>query len=132
MGPVDVEKLDEEIRKLQELRRLASDPSLARFFVNSNGHKSTSGITEASMNAVVNAAASTGVSATVLAVCRSLSGEFTIREVFAGMNARGYAFKGNAKKAVANALRKLSTGSNPKIKIVRASSGRRPIAYVNP
>lgn len=123
MNTVDLTKLDEEIRKLQELRRLASDPSLARFFITSNGHNRTA--------VTSNEESATGsVSGTVLEICRSLDGEFTIREVLAGMNARGFDFAGsNPQRAVGNALKRL-TGKH-QIKVVRESSGRSPVVYVN-
>jgi ribosomal protein L28 len=116
---INVDKLDSTIAKLQELRRLATDPALAPF-VRVTGQRSRNGNTPAESEAARNGRGQ--LKAAVLAACQRL-GEFTIKEVVAAMESEGEV---NA-RSVANVLRTLS--KDGKIRVVLENSGRRPTKY---
>jgi hypothetical protein len=125
---INVKKLDETIAKLQELRRLATDPALSSFVVvtgrnNSNG---SSPYVESEPKGNGHGA----LRANVLAACKAISGNFSIKEVFTTMKAQGYSpASDSAEKSVGNMLRALAVGGE--IKIAVQGKGRRATAYSN-
>jgi hypothetical protein len=124
---VNVKKLDETIAKLQELRRLATDPALAAF-VAVTGRANANGTSHA--DTLSNGNGHGVLKASVLAACKSLSGTFTIKNVYAAMQAQGYQSTAeSAEKSVANVLRTLTTSGE--IRIAVAGKGRRATAYSN-
>jgi hypothetical protein len=126
---LNVRKLDETIAKLQELRRLATDPTLAPF-VTVTGRSTANGSTPRGAN-LAEAATSNGHRAlkdAVLQACAELEGIFTIKDVFAVMQKKGTNPTSNsAEKSVGNYLRALVTEGLLKIEV--QGSGRRATQY---
>lgn len=123
---VNVKKLDETIAKLQELRRLATDPALASFVsltgrANSNGSSPHADIES-------NGNGHSDLRANVLAACKTLGNVFTVKEVYATMQSLGTSGSG-AEKSVANVLRLLA--SDGELRVSLRGQGRRPTAYSN-
>jgi hypothetical protein len=124
---VNVKKLDETIAKLQELRRLATDPALSAF-VAVTGRTNANGTPHA--DTLSNVSGHGALKASVLAACRGLTGTFTIKDVYAAMQAQGtQPTSESGVKSVGNVLRTLAT--NGEIRIAVAGSGRRATAYSN-
>jgi hypothetical protein len=121
---LNVKKLDSTISKLQALRRLATDPDLSDFIEITgvkpapNGHGAT--VT------VVNAPSA--LKTNVLEACATLTGNFTIKEVYAAMQRLGTSDNGT-EKSVANVLRLLASESQ--LRVAVRGQGRRPTAYSN-
>jgi len=123
---INVGKLDSTIAKLQELRRLATDPALAPF-VKVTGHRANSNAASAPAGAGTAKNGRGQLKAAVLAACAQLR-QFTAKEVFAVLKKDGYEFTGpNGEKSVANALRALV--AKHEIRVVEEGSGRRPTKY---
>lgn len=126
---VNVKKLDETIAKLQELRRLATDPALSSF-VSITGRASSNGSSphvEAGSNG--NGNGHGALKASVLAACKTLmTPTFTIKEVYAMMQTLETSEAGT-EKSVANVLRLLA--EERELKIALRGQGRRPTAYSN-
>lgn len=120
---INVQKLDATIEKLQQLRRLATDPALSDFIEITGRKISTNG------NGTQDSLDTSGHSAlkdSVLAACRDLGGSFTIKEVYQLMEDRGTSSQGT-EKSVSNMLRLLA--SNGELKIAVQGRGRRPTSY---
>ncbi len=95
---LNVKKLDATITKLQELRRLATDPALAPF-IEITGTKSTSnGNTPHSANLAEAANGHGALKTHVLEACASITGNFTIKEVYAAMQVQGTEDSGTEKE----------------------------------
>jgi hypothetical protein len=124
---INVRKLDQTIAKLTELRRLATDPALSDFIEvtgvkpNSNGsspHPENAGDTNGHGQ----------LKANVLAACRTIAIPFTIKDVYAAMQAQGTSESGT-EKSVANTLRLLAEEGQLRVSV--RGQGRRPTAYSN-
>lgn len=123
---INIGKLDSTIAKLQELRRLATDPALAPF-VKVTGHRANSNAAGAAVAAGTAKNGRGQLKAAVLEACIQLR-EFTAKEVFSVLQTNRYGFAGsNGEKSVANALRALV--AKLKIRVVEGGSGRRPTKY---
>ncbi len=123
---INVEKLDSTIAKLQELRRLATDPTLAPF-VKVTGRRANSNEASAATQAEPARNGRGKLKRAVLAACRQLR-EFTTKEVFAVLHANGHPFTGSSgEKSVANSLRALA--AKHEIRVLKEGSGRRPTKY---
>lgn len=122
---INVKKLDATIEKLQQLRRLATDPALSDFIEitgkksNSNGNGTQSGLDEDSQSELM---------ANVLAACVNLTGTFTIKEVYARMAEMGTQGTGT-EKSVSNMLRSLA--GEELIEVAVRGQGRRATSYRN-
>jgi hypothetical protein len=85
---IDIKKLDEKIRKLQQLRELAADPELADMlsaFVSANGSKAADNGTSAQ-------AEGDGRLAYAEKAVHALAGHFTVKEAATKMVELGYTF----------------------------------------
>jgi hypothetical protein len=121
MATVDVKAIDEAIRKLEELKRLASDPALAPFLRTNSGNGVHLPTTQTSKTPIK------GVKATVLEICREL-GQFNIKDVLRAMEERHFPFEGdNPQKSIGNVLRALA--KDRVITRTAEASGRTPAQY---
>lgn len=122
---VDVKAIDETIKKLEQLKKLAADPALAPFLKNGAGAMRQTDAAQATLTLVQ--PSTDTLKGTVLSVCQELR-EFTIKDVLRVMTERRFPFEGDEpQKSVGNVLRVLArTGQ---IRIMAASSGRRPAKY---
>jgi hypothetical protein len=136
MRTIDLAKIDDQIRKLEELRRFMADPTTAPIIeqlISQNGG-SNGGI---SASLEIHPIAIKGnqrgdlVSA-VAAVCRSRSGlGFTAKDVILQLDNQGFAFKAQDKLiAVNGALRRLV--KKAVIKVAVPGGGKRPSVYKIP
>jgi UDP-N-acetylmuramyl tripeptide synthase len=125
---VNVKKLDETIAKLQELRRLATDPSLATF-VSITGRATSTNAPQVATEAAAHANGNgTGtLKGSVLEVSRQFSGKFNIKNVLVALHTKG--FLDVQEKSVANSLRSLA--KDGELRVVEVGSGRRPTDYAN-
>jgi hypothetical protein len=123
---INVKKLDATIEKLTQLRRLATDPALSDFIeitgVKTGSNGSTP--TEIEINGNGYGALKTNVSA----ACKSLSGTFSIKEVYTAMQSLGTSETGT-EKSVANVLRLLA--NDGELHVAVKGQGRRPTGYSN-
>lgn len=122
---INVKKLDATIEKLQQLRRLATDPALSDF-IEITGKRSTSNGNGAHPNADEDSPSE--LMSNVLEACISLSGTFTIKEVYAKMAEKGTQGTGT-EKSVSNMLRSLA--NEGLIEVSVRGQGRRPTSYRN-
>jgi len=128
---INVKKLDATIAKLQELRRLATDPILAPYVQTTGARPAPNGTTHRgslAADAVLVANGHGALKANVLAACKGLSGTFTIKEVYAAMRSLGTSETGT-EKSVANVLRLLA--SDGELRVAVKGQGRRATAYSN-
>ena len=125
---INLKKLDSTIEKLQQLRRLATDPALADF-VEITGRASSNGTgSQESPRAESNGHGS--LKPAVLAACKALTGVWNVKNVYAKMQEQGYQpTSDSSDKSVANVLRALA--SDGTIRIAVQGSGRRPTGYSN-
>jgi len=123
---INVRKLDATIAKLQELRRLATDPALSNF-VDIDGAKSNSnGSANHAEGGESNGRGT--LKPNVLAACRTFPGNFTIKDVFDVLQKQGHEFNGdNALKSVANVLRQLVLANS--ISVAVPGKGRNATQY---
>jgi hypothetical protein len=125
---LNVKKLDATITKLQELRRLATDPALAPFIEITGTKPTSNGNTPHGANLAEAANGHGALKAHVLEACASITGNFTIKEVYAAMQAQGTKDSGT-EKSVANTLRLLE--SEGLLRVAVRGQGRRPTSYNN-
>lgn len=123
------EVIAEKLRKWEQLRRLVDDPEMAPFFealaAAKNGHKSAEAIPVAKHYWQKGQT----LIRTVLEVCNSFPGEFTIKDVLQSLESTGFQFGGADPQAgVGNCLRILAS-ERKAISVVRDSSGRQPKVY---
>jgi hypothetical protein len=121
---INVKKLDATIEKLTQLRRLATDPALSDFIEITGVKASSNGSAPADLE--TNGNGHSALKANVLAACSGLSGSFTVKEVFAAMQAAGTPEIGT-EKSVANVLRLLA--AEGVLHVAIRGQGRRPTAY---
>jgi hypothetical protein len=122
MPIIDIAGIDETIRKLQELKRMANDPALAPFIkVSANGNGAVP-------HAPAPAPKQQGdLGDKMLAVCRELR-HFTGREVYEGLEKRSVHFEGKfGQKIVNNYLRAFV--QDGVIRIESQGAGRRATRY---
>lgn len=117
---INVKKLDETIAKLQELRKLATDPALSNF-VTVTGANGPPGARERRGSKERDQ-----MSGAVLQICKSLK-KFSIKEVYPAVVSAGLDYR---EKSVANVLRRLAEDGT--IRVVLVGSGRRPTLYALP
>jgi hypothetical protein len=126
---VNVKKLDETIAKLQELRRLATDPALSSFVV-VTGRNTNGSSPHSESQAYGNGNGHSALKASVLAACKAITGDFTIRQVSETMKSQGHEFTSDtAEKSVGNVLRALV--SENAITVAVQGKGRRATEYRN-
>lgn len=125
---INVKKLDATISKLQELRRLATDPALAPFVEITGVRQSANGASASSDQGASGGGNGYGqLKTAVLEACKELH-SFTVREVFASLQQKAYPFSGvNAEKSIANILRVLA--KDGQITVDVQGAGRRPTSY---
>ena len=119
---IDLSGLDATIQKLQELRRLASDPALAPF-VQLDEH-------EQAILPAKNGTASyeSELGTAILLKCSDLQESFTVAQIYELLKSDGYPFAGTEpKKSIGNVLRALARDGH--IKEVQKGRGRRPTKY---
>lgn len=122
---LNVRKLDATIEKLQQLRRLATDPALAPF-VEITGIKDVANGNGSSSHADSNGHEK--LKDKVLEACAEIAGAFTIKEVCAKMRSQGYVFTSDtSEKSVANILRGISKEGT--LTVVEQGKGRRATTY---
>src|SRR5260370_15215523 len=115
---LDVAAIDRAIAKLQELRKLASDPDVAPFFRNGNAVAKKQETT----------AYDTELGNAVITACAEIGKVFTVNDVLKKMGS-SYQFRGaEPRKSVANVLRALARDGH--VKITQAGKGRRQTIYV--
>jgi hypothetical protein len=133
---IDVSKIDDRIRKLQELRRIASDPELADLLaelVSVNGHQNQRSPFGNKPVVEVNAGLEPEFgqfTRIVRQVCSTLPGRFSIRDVMRELEKISYQI--TAQKplvAVGGVLRKLADPKRKVLRLVEESSGRKPNFY---
>lgn len=120
---IDLAGLDETIRKLQELRKLASDPALAPFVremeiesARKNGSSTGTPIYESELGTAI------------LQVVSEAGKEFTVGDVYGVLKAKDYKFTGEEpKKSIGNILRALARDEH--IRVVKQGRGRRASVY---
>ncbi len=121
---INVEKLDATISKLQELRRLATDPALAPFVKLTGTRTSRKGTADSETESGNGRGK---LKAAVLAAAKGLK-EFTAKDVFTAMQTQGHLFDGTSgAKSVANILRALA--EDGQIRVLIEGKGRRPTKY---
>lgn len=131
----DLQKIDERIAKLRQLRELITDPEchdlLEEIFASHNGDEPIK--TENSATARPNPPITKeddSVVETVYKICRSNPEAFDIRWVLGAMRVMDFKFNSrDPHVTVGYALRKLAESG--KIQVVRDSAGRRPKLYSN-
>ncbi|HEY6127994.1 MAG TPA: hypothetical protein VIW23_07415 [Candidatus Acidoferrum sp.] len=114
---IDIGAIDRAIAKLQELRKLASDPDVAPFLKNGSGpSKQETPIYKTALGgAVINA-------------CREQTDDFTVKDIADFLIKIEYKFRGqDPKKSVGNVLRALARDGH--IKIKQQGKGRRETIY---
>jgi hypothetical protein len=127
---INVRKLDQTIAKLTELRRLATDPALSDF-IEVTGVKPNSNGATPHVETETNGSGHGQLRANVLAACKTLTGNFTIKNVFEAMTQQGHEFTSDtAAKSVGNVLRTLAAENA--IAIAVQGKGRRATEYNNP
>jgi len=99
---IDIAKLDEKIRRLQQIRELASDPEMRKILadvitVNGNGtHRMSKKAQKGALTDIVETA------------CRESGAKFTVKDVVERMEAQGYHFSAkDSEIATYNAMRRL-------------------------
>jgi hypothetical protein len=129
---INVKKLDSTIAKLQELRRLATDPDLTAFVqvggarAQKNGSSDVSTVQPTPSKNGHNGRGA--LTPAVLTACTKLR-NFTIKDVLLLMQAEGYEFRNGdgAEKSIANVLRKLVEDGS--IQVAEKGYSRNPTKY---
>jgi hypothetical protein len=138
---LNVSKIDERIRKLQELRRLASDPEmlhLLRELVDDSANRNESAAEAPAPSAAVAPVAITreprmrrprkgALIKTASRVVDTLAGEYDFHAVMDRMREVGFQFAGKPEVAVNGVLRKLL--KRKRIVLVEEGVGRTPNKY---
>jgi hypothetical protein len=115
---IDIKALDRAIAKLQELRRLASDPEVAPFLGN--------GVPVSQKNE--SAEYDSALGSAVINACGELTHDFTVNDVLKKMEEHQYKFRATEpRKSVANMLRALTRDGHVKVKQV--GKGRRETIF---
>jgi len=126
---LSVEKIDERIAKLKELRKFAEDPDFVDLFqqcLSNNGHppvpksEEQEAPTKSKRGALLNG---------VLDVCRTFDGKFDTGDVELALDAKNFPI--NAKNhiiALNGALNRLR--KKGQVSIAKKGSGRRPTKYI--
>jgi hypothetical protein len=114
---IDIVAIDRAIAKLQELRRLASDPDVAPFL--RNGASPPKAANEPAYD--------TALGVAVINAYRDIPGDFTVNIIYERMKDT-YKFRGTEpRKSVANVLRSLARDGQVRIK--QQGKGRRETIY---
>jgi hypothetical protein len=124
MATVDIKAIDDAIRKLEQLKKLASDPALAPFIhVNGNGAMAATD----SVAAVQGDGSEITLKSTVLAAGRELR-EFDVKDILKILTDRQFKFEGGSpQKSIGNVLHLLR--KRGVIRLLNAGSGRKPARY---
>jgi hypothetical protein len=127
MSKISLQKIDEQIRKLQELKRFMSDPTTAPMIeqlISSNGEVSP-------QYAKLPIGKSTQRGALLKAVeivCKTAPSDFTAKEVIRNLELQGYMIQAKDKAiAVNGALKRLL--KRGVINVTSAGAGKRPSIY---
>jgi hypothetical protein len=132
---INVKKLDATIAKLQELRRLATDPALAAFVELTGSSRSRNSasvpnpLTDSNGSDPLDGPNGTDngrryIKGAVLMACRELP-QFTAQQAIEAMTAKGITVSNP--KSVANVLRTMAV--NGELRVVEEGRGRRATKY---
>jgi hypothetical protein len=138
MAKINIREIDEEIKRLEELKRFMADPKTAALIkrmvsTNGNGAKPQSPSVEESsetQSTVTSPSAGRGTlyDAAEKAV-RSLNmGVFTFHELVSAMESQGYAFQAKDKTVAANGAIKRLIAHNVIVRVEEGSAGK-PAKY---
>jgi hypothetical protein len=136
MAKLDVDKIDAQIKKLEELKRFMSDPTTAPFIeqlISGNGADAgpVISVINASAIPVAQATQRGELTSAVKTVCRSMPANFNSRDVIKRLRQMGFAFHAkNTGIAVNTVLKRLV--KNGVLELVRRASGQRPATYKIP
>jgi hypothetical protein len=126
MTTIDLRGIDELIRKLEQFRRLATDPVIAPF-VRTNGDALPKGAT--AIVTIGDASThTTSLKQAVLSASMEISGEFVVKDIHHQLLLHGYRYDNtNPMKAIGQVLRTLAREG--KIRVAAPGSGRRAVKY---